>query len=516
MPTSQEAIERLLKPATAQPQRNERPVIIQAATESQPERILTYTQFERLVDQSTALLEEHKIQPGQMVLYCSENSSELAASILASWRLGAIAVPVDSRITNKELANIANQLSAKLVMVSPRVVPDFASFQQLLGNHTALFDLTTLTAQARTSQTVMAQDLSRPALLILTSGTTGMPKAAVHDLQSLIVNLLELGSMAGINEGKRGVLPLPLSHIFGLEVFLISVIYGMLTVFCEITPTSFLECLRKHKPHVLVGVPTIYASLLAVPRQMLDLDQAETLLCGGAPLPLSLAEEFKDKFGKRLNNGYGSTESKIVALNLHGPYESVGQIVPSAKIEIVNDKDEPLPEGETGEIRIGGPTLMRGYLQQKEATDRVLRNGFYYTGDMGYIKDQYLYIAGRSKEMIIVAGFKVFPAEVEDALRCHPLVAEVAVLGTPHRQLGQIVRAVLVIKDPELSRKLEGSGEDKKAARQELLAIFKEYSKEHLRRELRPMEWEFQPASQPLPKMLTGKIDKKNLEVARV
>jgi long-chain acyl-CoA synthetase len=287
-------------------------------------------------------------------------------------------------------------------------------------------------------------------------------------------------------------------------------------VFSELTPTSFVQCVARHKPHVVAGVPTLYGALMAAPKEALDLSNAILLLCGGAPLPISLAEEFEGKFGKRINNGYGSTESKIVALNQSGPIESVGRIVPSVRIDIVNDKDEPLGLGETGEIRITGPILMEGYLGQAEATAKVLHHGHYHTGDMGFFKDGNLYIAGRSKEMIIVAGYKVFPVEVEDALRKHEVVKEVAVMGQPHRQLGQIVKAIIVINEGELSNKLEGTGDQPKEARQELISKLKEYCKDNLRRELRPMEWEFQPASKPLPKTASGKVDKKKLEVASV
>jgi acyl-coenzyme A synthetase/AMP-(fatty) acid ligase len=118
--------------------------------------------------------------------------------------------------------------------------------------------------------------------------------------------------------------------------------------------------------------------------------------------------------------------------------------------------------------------------------------------------------------MIIVAGYKVFPVEVEDALIKHPAVKEAAVFGQPHSKLGQIVKAVIVVKEGELSDKLASEGEAHKEARHTLIASLKEFCNEHLRRELRPMEWDFRPADKPLPKTLAGKIDKKKLETAAV
>jgi acyl-CoA synthetase (AMP-forming)/AMP-acid ligase II len=142
----------------------------------------------------------------------------------------------------------------------------------------------------------------------------------------------------------------------------------------------------------------------------------------------------------------------------------------------------------------------------------VMHHGHYHTGDLGYLKDGYLFISGRDKELINVAGNKVFPSEVEDLLLQHENVKEVAVLGVPHSRLGQLVKAVIVIKDPEMSKKLEQSDESKKEVRQELLNSFKEFCKEHLKKELRPLEWEFRSCQTALPKTASGKIDKKQLQ----
>ncbi|HEY9715312.1 MAG TPA: AMP-binding protein, partial [Chroococcales cyanobacterium] len=334
---------------------------------------------------------------------------------------------------------------------------------------------------------------------------------AVHDLNTFAINMIELGDLAHIDPDTAGLLPLPVSHIFGLMVFCIVVSYGGTCVFSEPTPKSFVVCMHKYDPEVLVGVPTIYSGLLGLPNFKVKLDSARIILSGGAPMPLSLADEFKAKFGKRINNGYGSTESKIFALNLDGPFESVGKIVPSTKVEILNDKGEVLPDGSTGEIVVSGKILMQGYLDQPDLTAKVLKDGKYYTGDVGRVEDGYLYVSGRSKEMIIVAGHKVFPSEVEDVIRQHPIVKEVAVVGPPHKQLGQIVKAVIVTKEGEWSDKLSGSADDVKLARQEMIHSLKEFCKENLKRELRPMEYELQPSSKPLPKTLAGKVDKKQL-----
>lgn len=514
MDTTTESIKHLLYPASSRPDAAALPCIIQAADS---DRVVTFEQFERLIDSAHKGLKDLGVKKGDKVMLTAPNSPELAASIAAVWRLGSAAIPVDFRMTLPEVINVAKRISAAALVASSKVVPDFEkTLAPVTENGAKILDLSTVNENSEPLPNVLEQlTPDDDALVILTSGTTGIPKGAVHDLRTLVQNLEDWGKLVDMKPGKKGLLPLPLSHVFGLEVTFVCVITGACVIFTDpASPKSFFMCLPKFKPHVLVGVPTLYTNMLPMDASSAGLDNAEVLLSGGAPLPTSLAKEFQAKFGKTLNNGYGSTESKIISLNTGGPFESVGRSIERAKIEIVNDNDEVLPEGETGEIRISGPMLMKGYLNDKEATAKVIRGNSYYTGDMGHMVDGYLFISGRTKEMIIVAGNKVFPSEVEDVLRKDPLVKEVAVLGLPHSKLGQIVKAVVVISDEELSKKLEGSDEEKKDAKHELVARMKEYCKESLKRELRPMDWEFLPAKTTLPKTAIGKVDKKQLVTA--
>ena len=524
MPPIKELVKRLLYPCSSQPQFKDRTAVIQAGSQGVEDKVITHQQYGELIDAAEAVFAGAGVQKQDKVLLTAPNCAELGAAMIAVFRLGAVAVPVDFRLTAGEVANVAKQISAKVVVAWGKALPGITA--ELAGTIAGerLLDISVLSLDAAKSSTEfkpscdLADDmnLSAPAFIILTSGTTGVPKGAVHCLGTLVQNLQELGNLVELDDTKRGLLPLPLSHIFGFEVFDICIMRGACVIFTDLAPTSFFTCLAKYKPQILVGVPTIYSAMLNLDAKTIGLDNAEVMLSGGAPMPLSLAQEFEKKFGKRLNNGYGSTESKIIALNLDGPHESVGKTIESAKVEIVNEKDELLPDGETGQIRISGPCNMQGYLNNKEGTDQVLRGNSYYTGDLGRLEKGYLYISGRSKEMIIVAGNKVFPNEVEDTLRKNRMVKEVAVFGLPHKQLGQIVKATIVITDDGLSKQLEGSAEDIKAARQELISAMKEFCKDNLKRELRPMDWDFLPASKSLPKTASGKVDKKQLVPAVV
>lgn len=514
MDTTIESIKHLLYPSTSRPDMAALPCMIQAAAN---DRVVTFEQFEKLIDSAHKALADLGIKKGDKVMLTAPNSPELAAGIAATWRLGAVAIPVDYRMTLAEVINVARRISAAALVASSQVIPDFQNtLAPVTESGAKVLDLATVNENSQPLPGVLDQlTPDEDALVILTSGTTGNPKGAVHDLRTLVENLEDWGKLVDMRPEKKGLLPLPLSHVFGLEVTFVCVISGACVIFTDpASPKSFFACLPKFQPHILVGVPTLYTNMLPMDPKVVGLNNAEILLSGGAPLPTSLAREFEAKFGKTLNNGYGSTESKIISLNLGGPFESVGRSIARAKIEIVNDKDEVLPEGETGEIRISGPMLMKGYLNDPEATAKVIRGNSYYTGDMGRLEDGYLFISGRTKEMIIVAGNKVFPSEVEDVLRKDPLVKEVAVVGLPHSKLGQIVKAIVVITDVELSKKLEGSDEEKKDARQELVSKMKEYCKESLKRELRPMDWDFLPAQTTLPKTAIGKVDKKQLVTA--
>ena len=476
-------------------------------------RKIDYKDFYNLVSKFQAYLQEKGIKKGSHILICGKNSIELIALILAGWRLSSVAIPVDYRMTASEIANVALRVNAELAVVSSQV--DFDDVAGKMGeakNRLVKLDEISKAAVNVKGEVRKGGESDFEALVILTSGTTGIPKGAVHTYESLIQNLMELADLVAINPDKKILMPLPASHIFGLVVLLIAIFKGAEVVFCDLEPKSFVKSINESKPNIIAGVPTIYGALLSLGKEVVNLDNAEVLLSGGAPLPIPMAKKFEAEFSKRLNNGYGSTECKLIALNIEGPLESVGRPIPSVEFQILDSDGSLKPEGEDGEIFIKSSLLMKEYLNQPDKTKEVLTENGYKTGDIGYLKDGYLFISGRAKEMIIVAGNKVFPIEVESSLAKHPLVKEIAVTGQDHSKLGQIVKAIIVVSDEKLSAKLSGEDEDlAKEARDAVLKELKDYSKENLKRELRPMVWDLRPLSSPLPKTRSGKIDKKVL-----
>lgn len=501
----QEAMAKLLCPVAQAPELASLPAIIQAGSAAQgtKDRTVNFAELQTLIGKAFFEYRRIGIEAGDAILLCSPNSPELVAAILAAWGSGATAIPVDFRLTQPEVENIARRVNAKIVYTPRFSLAEFTALDPSVfkqGDEAPAADLLSH---------VKPETLG---LVILTSGTTGVPKGAVHDLGSLLDNFVEIGSVFGLTPGMCAMLPLPVSHIFGIEVMLAFLGLGSSVVFADFWPADFWPGVDRLKPTLIVGVPTIYGALLSLPHPGTTCQYVDFYLSGGAPLPESLAAKFEQTFGKRIVQGYGATETKITTINQDGPVGSIGRAIPSVKIEIVDEQDKVLPEGETGELRIAGQCLMKGYLNQAELTDEVLHEGHYHTGDIGHIKDGWVYISGRSKEMIIVAGNKVFPAEVESVLRQHPFAQEVAVFGVPHRKLGQIVKAVIVVPSGDWSNRLADGSAGIKAAEEELKASFREFCAQNLKRELRPMDWEFRPATNPLPKTHTGKIDKKQLQ----
>jgi len=490
------------------------PVFIQMLGDGK-ERVVTRPQYDALIKKAITMLEAAGVTVGDRVMMTAPNMPELAAVIIASWRLGAMAVPVDFRMTVGEMANVAKKLKCRAAIVFKPAIKDIEELEKGMSDGgPKLLCLSALDGYSEDNKErplTKFKNLSDPAFLILTSGTTGTPKGAEHDLETLVLNIHELAEMAHIQNVQKALIPVPVSHVLGLEVMLAVQLVKGTVLFAELSIPGIIKAINEHKPEIMVGVPTIYGALAAMPEGAVDLSGGKVILCGGAPLPMSLAADFEKRFGKRLNNGYGSTESKIIAVNINGPVESVGKIAPSTTVEIRDEQGKVLPDGEQGEIVICGPILMKGYIDNPEATKAVMENHCYKTGDFGYLKEGYLFIAGRAKEMIIVAGNKVFPSEVEDALRKNPLSKEIAVIGVAHSRLGQLVKAVIVLADGEWSDKLNGDDATKAEAKKALKEQFKDFCNQNLKRELRPMEWEFRPSNQSLPKTSAGKIDKKQL-----
>ncbi len=293
------------------------------------------------------------------------------------------------------------------------------------------------------------------AALMYTGGTTGRAKGVMLSH----ANLWEVGKAAqdaGYVPGiVRSLLPLPLSHSYGLLVTVIGLHApepGATVLMRWFEPEAFLQLAQEHAVQISALVPSMLQLLLAQPLEDYDLSSLRYLACGAAPLARDAMAELERRLPHvELREGYGLTEtSALVSTNPPGRTRpgSVGLPVPGADLRIVDDSDRELPTGEVGEICCRSPFLMQGYWRAPELTAEAMRGGWFHTGDLGRVdEDGYLYVVDRKKDLIIRGGFNVFPRDVEDALLEHPAVEFAGVVGRPDDRHGEEVVAFVCLRN---------------------------------------------------------------------
>jgi long-chain acyl-CoA synthetase len=342
------------------------------------------------------------------------------------------------------------------------------------------------------------------AFLQYTGGTTGVAKGAVLTHGNLVANVQQMAAWMArdLVDGKEVfVCPLPLYHVYALTSSLVFMRLGAHTVLVT-NPRdmhAYIHDLKKYPFTVIIGVNTLYRALLHAP-EFADVDTRALKLtsAGGMAVQRVVAERWKQRTGVTIIEGYGLTETSPVVISSPLDIEewtgTIGMPIPSTQASILDEGDNELPVGEVGEICVRGPQVMSGYWNRPDETEKVFTaHGWLRTGDMGFVDERgYFRITDRKKDMIVVSGFKVFPNQIEDAVALHPGVAEVAAIGVPHDKSGEVVKIVVVKKDPALTE-------------QALL----EHCRQHLTDYKVPKIVEF--SSEPLPKSNLGKILRRQL-----
>ncbi|MFQ3620238.1 MAG: AMP-binding protein [Spirochaetales bacterium] len=302
-------------------------------------------------------------------------------------------------------------------------------------------------------------DPEEPAVLLYTSGTTGLPKGVMLSHKNFYSQCSEVvAKVLPLEPTDRVVGVLPLYHVYGLSNGLISTIYFGCTIALipQYSPQTLLETIQATKATMLIAIPTMYIHLLTLARAR-KTEMPKTLrycISGGAPLPLSVLTEFERVFHTSIVEGYGLTETtSAVSLNKSGEqYKpgSIGPASPGVQMKIVNDNFQELPDGEVGEIVIRGNVVTRGYWNNPQATSETIRDGWLLTGDLGYRdKDGYFFITDRKKDLIIRGGYNISPREIEELLFTHPKIEDAAVIGAYDKRQEEIVKAIVVVRAGE-------------------------------------------------------------------
>lgn len=400
---------------------------------------LTNREFLERVLTAAGALEGCGVGQGDVVALMLPNQVEFVVAMFAAWHLGAAVTPINPALTAKEASHQLSDSRARVLVNT--------GGEALIDGVMPLAVATLRQGMRHASPPV--DDPTLLALLIYTSGTTGLPKGVMLD-HANIESMTEMGQ-AGlkVTAADHCLLILPLFHVNGIVVsVLVPLSSGArVTIRRRFDIETFFADVERLRPTYFSAVPTIYTMLGALPVEVRpDVSSLRYGVCGAAPASAELLAAFEARFGFPLVEAYGlsegtcgSTLNPVDGLRKAG---SVGLPLPGQQIAIADDQGRHMPPGETGEVLVKGPNVMRGYLNQPEATARTVVNGWLHTGDIGRIDaDGYLSIVGRLKEMIIRGGENIYPKEIEDVLAEHAGVLEAAVVGAPDERLGEIVIA---------------------------------------------------------------------------
>ncbi|MBN1653370.1 MAG: AMP-binding protein [Deltaproteobacteria bacterium] len=506
------------------------------------ERSYTNVELNRATNQLANALRRLGVKKGERVGVQLLNCPELIQTFFAVFRLGAVLVPINPALREAELRHLY-QDSGLVALVSHKDYSDrireavkttAIKHVLLLGEELAKDALAYADALASGSDERVMEETDNDdlAVILYTAGTTGNPKGVMlthYNWYTLISGYYDLalldtrgilakatvikaggagGAAAteeieifGVDRGRSSLIALPLFHGYG--IFTVNAEFlagGRLILMSRWDVDQALQYIERYRVTDFRAVPTMYIQILhSAKADAHDLSSLKLCISGSAPLPLDVARRWREKYGKDIWEGYGLSEAAAVncgnaAAKRPPKYGSVGVCYQKCNtIKVFDQNDRELAAGQIGEVVIKGPTIMKGYWNKPEETARVLRNGWLYTGDIGFMdEDGYLFLTERKKDLIIRGGENVYPKEVENVLHQHPEVLEAGVIGVPDETYGEEVKAFVVLRTP-------GS-----TSEQELLS----FCSGHLPNYKRPKSIRIMDA---LPKSAVGKILRREL-----
>jgi long-chain acyl-CoA synthetase len=435
-----------------------------------------FGRLQALVEKMAASLSAAGVSKGDRVALMLPNCPQYVISFFATVRLGAVVTQINPMYVEREIEHILKDSGAETIVVYAAVyervkavlpdsnlknviVVDFGDEPEGLDAEHLSFGgfLSTDADPAPDVEIDPAEDV---AALQYTGGTTGVSKGAMLTHRNLVANVQQTIDVFVRNPdqftGRRCVGALPFFHIYGLTcVMLFGIKLGVEQVLLpRFEVGEALEVFENARPTMFSGVPTMYMALLASDEDLRRHHLHDVMIfnSGGSALPVNLKRSFEERVGKPLFEGYGLSEASPVTHNNppflgEGREGSIGIPIPStdARIVDVETGEKEMPVGESGELVIKGPQVMKGYLNMPQETARTLRDGWLHTGDVAKMdEDGYFYIVDRKKDMIVASGYNVYPREVEEVLFEHPDVAEAVAIGVPDEYRGETVKAFVV------------------------------------------------------------------------
>jgi long-chain acyl-CoA synthetase len=451
---------------------------------------ITARELDELSDAFAVALAGLGVRAGDRVALYVQNVPQFVIAMLAAWKAGGVAVPVNPMNRARELDAVLRDSGARVLVCLEGLYRDVArAVIEDGGLETAVVTTSELDYRARDDQRVFAGveridcegahdmaalierhngqvpasvtfDPSDTALLTYTSGTTGPPKGAMNTHGNVVFNSQAYRQWCRLGPDDVVLGVAPLFHITGLIAHItLSLLLGApLVLAYRFEPSVMMETIRDERPTFTIGSITVFIALMNAPNA--DRDALASLTktwSGGAPIPPSTVKAFQSQFGQYIHNAYGLTEttspSHLVPFDAVAPIDdisgalSVGVPVYNTVVRIVGDDGQDLPAGEVGEIVTSGPMVVPGYWNKPEETAHALPGGALHTGDVGYMDATgWFYIVDRKKDQINAGGYKVWPREVEDVLYQHEAVREAAVVGVPDAYRGETVKAYVSLR----------------------------------------------------------------------
>lgn len=429
------------------------------------DRVITYGELRDRVARLRGGFSELGVERGDRVVLLLGNCADFAFAYLALVGLGAVAVPCNPASPEAELRRELKAVSATMAVVGREAAPAVAG----VGLGVVLTSGGAEVPDGRPLEELAGEPLhpvevaeGELAVLVFTSGTAGTPKAAMLTHGNLLSNLDQIQAHPGreVRSSDVSLGVLPLFHIFGLNVVLgLSFKAGASVLLRDhFDPISSAQEMAHRKVTLVPGAPPMFGAWLSLPDTAADAATfagVRLAVSGAAPLSHEVARQFEARFGIPLREGYGLTEASPVVTSslLDRPTKpgSVGVPLPGISMRLVDEDGEDALEGDPGEIWVKGPNVFVGYWEDEVATRAALTaTGWLRTGDIGVVDDSgEIWLVDRAKDLIIVSGFNVFPAEVEAVLLEHPDIVDAAVIGVPHERTGEAVKAYIVSSRPD-------------------------------------------------------------------
>ena len=495
---------------------------------------ISYHQLTELINHFSQALLQTGLAPGSNVALHMPNCPQFVIAYCGALQAGFTVVPCNPLYVEREMKYQLNDSDSEIIITLSRFYPMINKIKEqtslkkvIVTNIKDYFPahlryLYTLSGEKKegdrvniSSEDVWFKDFLKgypgetvpdveidpdsPACLLYTGGTTGISKGAVLSHRNLLINALQTSSfMPDYQEGEeKGLAVLPFFHSYGLTTLLnLNFLKGgTLILVSRFDARMILDIIHREKPTLFPGVPTLYVALINSPEiHKYDLSSIKVCNSGAAPLPVEVQSSFEEISGGKLVEGYGLTEaSPVTHSNPVYGYRKEGSIgIPlpntTAKIVDIDDPDKEMPPGESGELAIYGPQVMKGYYKKPEETAKTIINGWLHTGDIAKMdEDGFFFIVDRKKDMVIAGGYNIFPREIEEILYKHEKIKEVVVAGIPDEYRGETVKAYIVLKEGESMTE-----EEIREFCRENMAVFKVPSMIEFRDEL--------------PKSMVGKI----------